>query len=216
MTRVNAYLPLIAWVLTLIVFILAFIAWGQGFAWQWQTLGTLQLFPLFGLTAFSLMWSQYVISATRQYLKVDSNKLKTFYNVTGYLVLVAILLHPGLLSWQLWRNGDGLPPGSELHYVMPSLKAFVILGIINLTILLAFELRRVFANQPWWHYMSYVVDLAMLSIFIHGLELGTQIRNGGWFRDVWLFYGASLVLSLAIIYNQRFSSKLSANKSKTA
>ncbi|HSX53058.1 MAG TPA: hypothetical protein VLF90_01670 [Patescibacteria group bacterium] len=206
-------LQVFAWALTGLVILLAVLAWGQGVNWQIVPISTLHLFPIFGLIAFSTMWAQYMVSAGRQLLKVNSSALKLYYNVTGYLVLACILLHPGLLTWQLWRNGGGLPPGSELSYVMPGLKAFVILGIINLTILLLFELRRAFAKRPWWKYMSYLVDATMLSIFIHSLRLGTQLQHG-WFRGVWLFYGASLVLCLAYIYNQKLSSKPQPNKTK--
>jgi len=214
MMKTTAKLQLFAWSLTLLTAFLAVLAWGQGNSWHILPISTLGLFPLFGLVAFSIMWSQYIASAVRQLFKVDGSALKQYYNLTGYLVLLAILLHPGLLAWQLWRNGGGLPPGSELSYVLPSLKAFIILGMINLTILLLFELRRVFASRSWWRYMTYLVDLAMLSIFVHALKLGNQLQHG-WFRGVWLFYGASLIVCLAYTYNQRFSSKSSVSKAKT-
>lgn len=206
-------LQISAWILTATVILLAAVAWGQFNHWHIFPISTLNLFPLFGLVAFSTMWSQYMVSAGRQLLKVDSSAVKTYYSATGYVVLSAILLHPGLLTWQLWRNGDGFPPGSELSYVLPGLKAFVILGIINLTILLLFELRRFFADRSWWRYMTYLVDVVMLSIFVHALRLGDQVQHG-WFRGVWLFYGASLVVCLAYIYNQRFSSKRPTPKAK--
>jgi len=203
-------LRVFVWSLTTATVALAVLAWGEGVHWQIFPISTLGLFPLFGLTAFSIMWSQYMASAGRQLLKLNSAVLKRYYDITGYIVLIAILLHPGLLTWQLWRNGGGLPPGSELSYVLPSLKAFIILGMINLIILLLFELRRVFASRHWWRYMTYLVDIVMLSIFVHAFRLGSQIQSG-WFRAVWLFYGASLIICLAYIYNQKFVTKRQAS-----
>jgi len=193
----------IAWAVTAIVVILGIIAWALPLKWHIFGTSIYLLFPIFGLVAFSLMWAQYINSAVRQYLGLESSVLQQYTNVIGYLVLVAILLHPGLLIYQLWRNGFGLPPGSYLHYVLPNLKAFVILGSINLVVLLLFELRRVLAKYSWWHYYTYLIDIAMFSIFYHALKLGTQIQ-GGWYRKVWFFYGISLLVAILYIYKKRF------------
>lgn len=200
----TSYLKIFAWGLSFSVLTIAFVAWGQNARWHIFSTGTYLLFPLFGLLAFSTLWSQYMVVAARNLFDVDKSALTKYFSVTGYLVLLFILLHPGLLTWQLWRDGSGLPPGSELRYVMPSLKWVVILGMINLTILLLFELRRIFAKKSWWRYFTYLVDLVMLSIFYHSLRLGTLLQHG-WLRTVWIFYGATLVIALGYIYSKRFS-----------
>jgi hypothetical protein len=192
-----------AWCITLISIVLAVIVWGQSLRWHVFGTSTYLLFPIFGLIAFSLLWSQYVSTALRQCFKADSSALANYFTITGWLVLAAILLHPGLLIWQLWRDGAGLPPNSELHYVLPGLRGFVILGMINLTIFLLFELRRIFSKQSWWRPFTYIVDLAVLLVFLHGLKLGTQLQTG-WYRKIWFFYGFSFLVSLAYIYRNRF------------
>src|SRR5262249_44844052 len=156
---------------------------------RWRIVGvsTYLLFPVFGLIAFSTMWSQYAAGLIRRLAGVPPTALKGYFDATGYIVLLAILLHPGLLIWQLWRDGAGLPPHSDLTYVAPALRAFVVLGLINLSILLLFELRRWFSGKAWWRPVPYVVDVVMFSIFIHGLKLGDQLQMG-WFRGVWFFY----------------------------
>ena len=58
------------------------------------------------------MWAHYIVSATRQQLGIDKRVLHTYIEVTGWLVLILIILHPGLLEWQLFHDGLGLPPGS--------------------------------------------------------------------------------------------------------
>jgi hypothetical protein len=193
---------MIAWAISVAVAFLAFIAWGQGYGWQVKT--SYQLFPLFGLLAFSLMWSHYIAAVLRLSTGLDKTVLKDYFELTSGMVLVFILLHPGLLAWQLWRDGAGLPPGSTLNYVMPTLKTSVIFGIISLFVFLAFELYRKFGDRPWWQYVSSASDVAMLLIFIHGLRLGGQLQTG-WFKFAWYFYGVSLVGSLVYIYVQKFS-----------
>lgn len=201
---------IVAWLITSVSILLAIIVWGRSLSWHIFGTSTYLLFPIFGLIAFSLLWSQYIILAIRQFFKWDNSTLTNYFRISGWLVLLAILLHPGLLIWQLWRDGAGPPPDSVYHYVLPSLRFAVILGMISLTILLLFELRRFFVKHPWWHYFTYLVDLVVLLIFVHGLKLGTQLQTG-WYRKVWFFYGVSYVIALIYIYRNRYL----RNKNKT-
>ncbi len=195
-----------AWSLSGIVVLLALIVWGQGFEWEFDKLDSYQLFPLFGLIAFSVMWSHYIASALRQYSGLERGVLKDYLRITGYVVLGAILLHPGLISWQLWRDGEGLPPGSEFSYVGDSLKVAVTLGMVALFMFLAYELHRWFARKSWWKYIQYLSDIAMFMIFIHALSLGGELEEG-WFRGVWYFYGVTLVFALIYTYSQKLKHK---------
>lgn len=197
-------LQTIAWSLCIIVLILAIMAWGQGNRWQLKNLSTTyQLFPLFGLIAFSLMWSHYVMAAIRQTFKIDSAVLKTYFESTSLMVLAALLLHPGLLGWQLWRDGLGLPPGSELNYVAPSLGIYVLIAMISLVVFLAYEFRRQFGQKPWWKFVQYASDVAIFLILLHSLKLGSHLQSG-WLRNVWYFYGFTLFGALICIYFQKY------------
>jgi hypothetical protein len=191
-----------AWALSAVVALLAFIAWGQGLNWQFSGLTAYQFFPLFGLLAFSIMWSHYIAAVARMYSGIEKSKLNSYFEITSLLVLLAILIHPGLLAWQLWEDDLGLPPASELNYVGPALKAAVILGMIAWVIFLTYEFRRKFSDKVWWKYVEYASDTAMILIFWHGLRLGHQI-SGGWFRIVWFFYGITLILSLIYIHTHK-------------
>lgn len=211
MGLIARHLSTIGWLLTTLVLGLAIIAWGQSFDWNFQSLSIYMIFPVFGLIAFSTMWSQYVVAALQRPLGASGASLRTYFGATGFIVLAAILIHPGLLSWQLWRDGLGVPPSSELHYVMPSLRVAVVIGMTALLIFLAYEFRRVFAKRPWWRFMNYIVDAAMLGIFYHSLKLGTQTHQG-WFRAVWWFYGLSLILILGYKYAAKISRETSVTK----
>ncbi len=201
------YVQVFAWSLSVLVAILAFVAWGQGILWQFSGLGSYQLFPLFGLLAFSLMWSHYIASVARQHFKVDKEALRTYFEVTSFAVLCAILVHPGLLAWQLWRDGVGLPPGSELLYVDPKHKIFILFGMTALLIFLAYEFRRVFHDKSWWKYVQYLSDVAMVLIFLHSLKLGSQLQTG-WLVPIWYFYGVTLFICLGYIYYQKYQHRI--------
>jgi len=196
-----------AWSLSFIVTVLAVLAWGQGQRWQIAHISPYNLFPLFGLMAFSMMWSHYVAAALRVYLGVEKEQLKTYFESTSIFVLVCILLHPGLLIWQLFRDGFGLPPNSYLHnYVAPSAEWAALFGTVSLIIFLAYEFHRIYDKKPWWKYVQYASDVAMILIFIHALRLGRQLGMG-WFRMVWWLYGVTLVGSIVYMYATKLTNR---------
>jgi hypothetical protein len=43
----------------------------------------------------------------------------------------------------------------------------------------------------------------MVMIFIHSLQLGSQLQTG-WFRVLWYIYGITLVVALVYIYVKKF------------
>lgn len=194
---------IVAWSVSVVTSLIAFYAWGDLYNWRFSRFFSYQLFPLFGLLAFSLMWSHYAASVVRQVFKVDKTVLKAYFEATSLAVLVFILLHPGLLAWQLWRDGLGLPPGSEISYVAGGLGGYVILGMISLLAFLVYELRRKYEERPWWKFVGYASDIAMLLIVIHSLKLGTHLQQG-WLRGLWYFYALTLVAALIFNYFKKY------------
>lgn len=196
--------PLIAaFGLGTLVVVLAVIAWGSYYGWHLTPISVYVLFPLLGLVAYSLMWTHYVIAAGRDHFGLARASLKPYFTITGWAVLVLILLHPGLLIYQRYRDGFGLPPHSYESYVAPGLGWVTLLGTASLLIFLAFELHRVWGDRKWWHWVGDSSDLAMLAIAYHSLRLGTQLHMG-WFRYVWWFYITTLILLLVRKYGLRY------------
>jgi general stress protein CsbA len=191
-----------AWTLALIVAAAAVVTWGQTYQWHLLPINNYVLFPLFGLLAFSIMWSHYVAGAVRELLKLDTSALKSYFEGTSFVVLALICLHPGVLIYQRFRDGFGLPPHSYETYVAPGLGWVTLLGTLSLGIFLAYEFRRKYGRRPWWHHMQELTDVAMLAIFYHALRLGHQIV--GWFRVVWWFYGIVLVVILIRTYAGKY------------
>jgi hypothetical protein len=113
--------------------------------------------------------------------------------------LLAIVLHPGLLIYRLFRDGYGLPPSSYEHFVAPGLAWVTLLGSVSLFCFLTFELHRWYGRRSWWKYVITAGDAAMLMIFYHSLRLGTQLMHG-WYRAVWFFYGTTLLIVIGRKY----------------
>lgn len=195
-----ATLQKLAWSLSGLVAMVAFLAWGQGIDWQFSGLSIYRIFPLLGLIAFSLVWSMYVVGYLRRRFNVKSDELDGYYKVLRFVVVLVIFLHPTLLWWQLWRDGFGLPPESYLqHYVTPALRWVAVLGTLSWFIFLTYELAQKFRLRLWWKYVELAGDLAAAAIFYHGLRLGSNLQHG-WFRFLWYLYGLVLLIILFNIY----------------
>lgn len=203
----QSYVTIAAWSLTGFVSLLAVLAWGNSLSWEFNGITSYTLFPVLGLLAFSIMWSHYMVGAVRRIVDTAVD-LKNFFNWTGYAVLSLILLHPGLLIYQRFRDGFGLPPGSYKSYVAPSMAWLTLLGSFSLLVFLSFELKRWFDKKQWWKYVLILNDVAMLAIFYHGLRLGTQTHLV-WYRYIWWFYGLTLIIVLVRDYAVRIQQRSS-------
>jgi hypothetical protein len=188
----------VQWVLGIIVIVLAILVWvsvrlnGSG------ELTVYALFPLFGLIAFSLMWTHYIHGATKRYADQKDDGNDVYWYLSSGIVLACILLHPILLSFGLWRDGQGLPPLSYIN-AYASMELAILLGSLSLGIFLAFEFHRWFGNRPWWRYVDALQFVAMLAIFVHALSLGGEL-NVGWFRALWWVYGVTLITAYVYSY----------------
>jgi hypothetical protein len=194
----SPYRIIFPWALSAVVSALAVYVWGSGFAWDIHALNAYLFFPVLGLQAFSLMWAHYMVGAVKDSWLAGLD-LKPYFRYTGYVVLGAIVLHPGILIYQLFHDGFGLPPSSYEHYVGPGLGWVTLLGTVSLLTFLAFELHRFYSDRPWWKYVVSAGDVAMVAIFYHGLRLGSQLQ-GGWYRGVWWVYGVTLIAALVRKY----------------
>lgn len=197
-----------AWLLSGLVTTLSIVVWGQNYDWQLSQVSSYQFFPVLGLLAFSLMWAHYVAGAAREMLGVDKQVLRPWLRYTGYAVLICLFLHPGLLIYQLFRDGAGLPPGSYVQYVGPGLGWVAMLGSVSLLVFLAFEFHRVFGQKSWWHWVADASDVAMLAILYHGLRLGSDLQQG-WFTVVWWLYGIVFIAILIRKYTLRILKRAS-------
>jgi hypothetical protein len=187
-------LGIFAWGLSATVVGLAVITWAQHVGGPLSQLSVYQIFPVFGLIAFSIMWTHYIIGALRTHYGVDKEKLALYMRATFVIVLVALLMHPGLLTWQLWRDHFGLP----VDYVAPDMRLYVILGEVAWITFLLFELHRFYKERTWWHWIERASDVAMILILIHAYQLGPSLLPG-WFRMVWIFYGLTLITAIGYL-----------------
>ncbi|HEX6415917.1 MAG TPA: hypothetical protein VFZ62_00115 [Candidatus Saccharimonadales bacterium] len=184
-----------AWALAAGVVLAAGLAWGE-VRLNGGALSAYDVFPLFGLLAFSLMWTHYVSGAVRRLMDLDTKVLSGFFRVTSAAVLVLLLLHPTIFLTQLWADGFGLPPFSYLQvYEGGAERLALLLGTLSLLAFLLFEFHRKFKNASWWKYIEYANLAAMAAIFYHALTLGGEL-DLMWYKMVWFTYGILLVMAV--------------------
>ncbi len=167
-------------------------------------LSAYKLFPLFGLLAFSIFLSHYIVSVLRQVLGMEKGLTKQYFKITSWVALAVLLLHPSLLIGRLFLDGFGPPPGSFLNnYVDPMLKWAALLGTLSFFLFLSYELTRFDIGKRWKPWLQALSDLAMVLILIHGFALGQHLQSG-WFRVVWIFYAIILLSCLMYQYFHNF------------
>lgn len=191
-----------SWLLGAIVLLLAGAVWASE-RLNGSTFTAYDLFPLLGLSAFSLMWTHYVLGALRRHLGVPATVNKTYFAISSVVVLLLIILHPGILIAQLYKDGFGLPPHSYLS-VYSGMEFALALGTTSLIIFLLFEFKKRWGAKAWWRYVEYAQIAAMGFIFYHGLTLGREL-SVDWYRTVWYLYGVTLVA--AVLYNYWYDRK---------
>lgn len=199
----------LSWTAVLGTLGLVIFAWGDRVQWDIGGLNVYQWFPLFGLIAWTIMAQHYYLGAVRV-LVHGLKKPKYFKEITGYLVLASLLLHPGLLAYEQSRNDQGLPLESFTNYVGDGLRIAVMLGTISLIIFLSFEVfERIKKNRTisrYWWLISISQSLAMILIWIHAVRLGSDLGSG-WFQVVWYVLGAALIPCFYIIHKSDFESR---------
>ena len=181
----------IPWVISSVALVLSVLGWGQDFGWHFYGFTLYEWFPLFGLIAFSLMWAHYAVDFVSRFGKFKFDESYLF--ATRYIVLFALLLHPGLLALQLWREGFGLPPMSWLSFIGPDLQWAIIVGLCAWLAFLLFELHRWFRGKSWFRWIVLANAGAMVAVVIHVLYVAEPL---GWFRNLWYLYGISLIIFL--------------------
>ena len=179
--------------------------------WMWYESTTLvwnrgvvfELFPVFGLIAFSTMWLHVVGGAIRPSLEkhIDFQKFVTYSSV---VVFVSIILHPALLLFGLGPNNLAtlFTYGNPIYLWLGIVAWFVLVGY---DVSKKFKTREFFANH--WETVRLVATLGFFLTLFHSLGLGRNLQDGP-LRWVWIFYGVTALVAAAYTYGiKRFLKK---------
>jgi len=189
------YKKLLFW---LIVFLPVYF-WGDSFAWDLSRLNLYLLFPLLGMLAFSIMWTQVVVGT----FKEKFENVNKFFSRTGVAVFLLFFFHPVLAAVAQFKSVGLLPLQSFFDLVGPAQKKFLIIGMIAFTIFVLYEivlrvaaLRKVQKLNKFFEIFS---EFGIILVFIHSINLGSHLQ-AGFLKYVWWFYGVSAILMIGWKY----------------
>jgi hypothetical protein len=189
------------WATLALAITLSFLGWATALRWQFDALNIYRVFPLLGLIAFSVMATHFILLAAKTRFKgIPHDPNYSF--VSGYIVLICLLFHPGLIIWKLWVDGYGLPPKSYAVYVGSEYVFLVYLGVIALLTFLAYEAIQQWAKKAFivknWFYIILSQIVAMVFVFVHATQLGF-INGYGWYKYIWYLQGLLFLVSAGLI-----------------
>lgn len=170
---------------------------------QWDKVSLFEIFPAFGILAFTLMWQHIVGAPLKGWLSKYVN-WKKFTHATTEIVLAAIILHPVLLYVAFALNGGGKP----FDYVTSGQDYIIWAGIIGWLTLISFDVFRHLKGYDFvkmhWNKILIVSTFGFFIILLHSLGVGRDLQ-GGVLRVVWFGYG--LTAALAAIYYYGFEKR---------
>jgi len=174
----------------------------SGMAWSYDLETILyNLFPGFGLTAFSILWLHSMSGVFEPWLRKHFDFDKFVHN-TSIIIFVCIIIHPLLLFIAIDFNFNQLLSSGAAKYIQ--------LGVIGWLLLITYDVGKALKKKNDffvrnWNNILLISTIGFLFIFFHSLYLGTDLQSGP-LRTVWIFYGSTAIL--ATIYTYGIKRKL--------
>jgi hypothetical protein len=189
-----------------LVVAIALYEWGSALDWEVLDASRLQIFPLLGLVAFSIMWWHFLLGFAGD-VDPKYEKPKSLKGISSIFVFFLIILHPLLLFLQSNALGIDFKAFVE-SYVGDTNFLFVSYGTVAFFIFLAYDLAKRLKDKPLfknnWALIDAIDDVAFLAVFAHSMMLG-QHTAGGWFRYYWITLGATGAFFIAYKHWRRLS-----------
>lgn len=157
---------------------------------------SLALFPVVGLTAFTLLWMQLMVGSLMPWLKKLFRGIERFHRTQGVFVFLFALGHPGFLV-----VGIGIQAYLSRSFVSSTLVPYLLLGQIAIILLslsvLAALMRKVAWVKRWWRLIHLLNYVTFIFVWLHSWNLGSDIR-GSVLEYIWIAYGLTFVFALTM------------------
>ncbi len=153
------------------------------------------IFPLFGITAFTLLWLHALSGAFEPWLRQHIN-FDRFVRITSTIILVCILAHPLLLLAMF---------GFDVFGILETYGAFYIeLGVLGWLLLITYDIGKFFKKHndffvTHWNKILIISNIGFLITFFHSLQLGSDLQTGP-LRLMWIFYGITAAAAIFYTY----------------
>lgn len=172
--------------------------WAKSVVFRTDPIFLFDLFPAFGIIAFTIMWLHVVGSPFRAWLDTMFDFQK-FVNASSAVVLVSLFAHPLILYIALYLQGGGSP----YDYAPRHAKYLITFAIVAWFIFIGYDLAKKFKDSPMlsknWKAVKLVSTLALFLVLFHSLGLGRDLQADP-LRTVWIFYGITAGMATAWAY----------------
>ena len=162
--------------------------------WHFNASLLQNLFPLFGLLAFSLLWLHSISGVFEPWLRKQINFDK-FVHSTSIIILISIILHPLLLLVSLKFNFSNL----FLYYG----EKYIRIGVIGWLLLITYDIGKALKKYNFfaknWNKILIISNIGFLLTFFHSLALGSDLQSGT-LRIIWIFYGVTAIIAIIYTY----------------
>jgi|SRR3989338_5647518 len=162
--------------------------------WAFDSSLLSNLFPIFGLTAFALLWLHSMSGVFEFWLRKYINFDK-FVHITSIIILICIILHPLLLLITINFNFKDL---AFIYGV-----AYIRIAIIGWLLLITYDVGKALKKYNFfvknWNNILIISTIGFLLTFFHSLALGSDLQSGP-LRVVWTFYGITAILATIYTY----------------
>lgn len=175
-------------VLTPLAYRAQHVSWTTGAGWIQN------IFPMFGLLAFSLLWLHALSGAFEPWLKKHIN-FDAFVKHTAGLIFISIMLHPLLLLIDMRFNLQ------DIFFYYGNLAIW--LGITGWLLLITYDITKPFKKyalvEKHWNSVLIISNIGFIVIFFHALKTGSDLQSG-FLRYLFLFYGITAIACLLYTY----------------
>ena len=151
------------------------------------------VFPIFGLYAFTLLWTQLLIGPNAILFRKVQPKITIFHHRQGIFIFLLVLTHPTLIliAFGLYQylGYKFLPKPLVLYAFLGT----VALGFLTVTAVTAILSRLSFLKYKWrmFHFLNYVV---FTLAWMHSWNLGSDITSSN-LKYLWIFFAVTALIS---------------------
>lgn len=159
------------------------------------------IFPLIGLIAFTLIWSQIMFGAFMKLLTNYFPNIFKFHIIQGITALLFAILHPSLrvISLPTQHMIDYFK--FKIDFVDPTLVSFVYIGEAALLLLICGVFAGLLRNWPpvqrYWHWVHLINYLVFLLGWYHSWNLGGDINSSPLLQNLWIFFLITFIIAFS-------------------
>jgi LPXTG-motif cell wall-anchored protein len=155
---------------------------------------TSNLFPVFGIIAFVLLWLHSMCGVFEPWLRRHI-AFDEFIHYTSIMILVSIILHPLLFLVSMSFNINDIFSVYDANYIR--------LGIIGWFLLITYDVGKALKRYDFfvrhWQSILLISTIGFLLTFFHSLGIGSDLQENP-LRAIWIFYGVTAIAGTIYTY----------------